>query len=219
MSSSRRGYAASISEWRDPHATPPLTWSLDGFFASDLMQRSVPWYGAYQRDYLRLIETDPDVSEFVDRPFRAVFRVADVMITWIPDFLITRGGEQRLVDLNRRRHSDDPLSFIPVELDKVAAELGYGFERPRLPGLKRQPRFRNAELLLAVRQHKVPLDVSRWLRDRAITRPGTIGELLADCPVPITDYDILKLCLARVLTVDLDVPVGEDSLVTLGARP
>lgn len=70
-----------------------------GKFPSVKMQTSV-WYESHlERDYIYLLEIDPDVLSFSGQPFKITYSLDGSQRKYTPDFFVTRGQGVQVVEV------------------------------------------------------------------------------------------------------------------------
>jgi len=209
---------ARITAHRDPMRRERPDFSTKGRFPSQKTQRAVAFRRSLrQLDYLRLLEVNPDVTWFLERPFLISYRDAGRSVTWTPDFLVTRRGRDILVAVGGPPRAPETHAALDLRLD-VARQLDFAFEKVDAAEIGREPRLSNARYLLLALRHRVAPDVHAALIDCLIRAPRTLADLESRKLSPSLRLDVFALCLGGEAMLDLDRPIDHASIVRARGR-
>lgn len=212
---------------------------VTGSFSSKKNGRALGFESLLERDYMILLEFDPDVESFEEQPVRIpVVSKGRTLRCYVPDILVhyraRRGSRSRrpvLAEVKKRSDLEKHKEKYAPKFSaarKFAAEQGWEFRIipdneiriPRLPNLKFLREYHLIEPEPSV-VHRVLAAVqamgdSSTLQNLLHQMNDSETERLHTIPV------IWHLVATGVLQVDLDRPITNETVITLlakGKRP
>ena len=99
-----------------------------GKFPSLKMGRTVMWESQIERDFLYLLEFDPDVSFFIEQPEEISYVYVSKTHRYYPDFYVERASAKELVEIKPASKVNDPdnkIKFLAGE--EYCRKKGYLF--------------------------------------------------------------------------------------------
>ena len=72
-----------------------------GKFASLKMKRVIWWESQLERDYIYLLEFDPDVASYDEQPLRIEYYLNGKKHRYTPDFLVRKGNKRIIVEVKQ----------------------------------------------------------------------------------------------------------------------
>ncbi|MGB5633993.1 MAG: TnsA endonuclease N-terminal domain-containing protein [Waterburya sp.] len=70
-----------------------------GKFPSLKMNTAIWWESQLERDYIYLLEIDPDVLSYQGQPFTIAYSNLDKRRKYTPDFLVSRKGSKQIIEV------------------------------------------------------------------------------------------------------------------------
>lgn len=118
-----------------------------GKFPSVKLNRIVLWRSQLERDYLYLLEFDPDVLYYQERPFQ-IDSVDNRLHNHTPDFLVERTNKRQIIDVRPEKNLAGEESAVSYRsLVSICYEKGYEFVIVTDAMIRAQPRLDNIKLL------------------------------------------------------------------------
>src|SRR5215467_695338 len=99
-----------------------------GRFPSVKMGRVVWWESQIERDYIYLLEIDPDVLAYKEQPFRVKLELFGSLRSYVPDFLVVRKSRKQIVEVKpvEKVTTEENSLLFPV-MRQIAAERRYEY--------------------------------------------------------------------------------------------
>ncbi|MUG92149.1 transposase [Scytonema sp. UIC 10036] len=91
--------------------------------------RELIWYESLnERDYMYLLEIDPDVLSYSTQPFKISYILDEKVRRYTPDFLVQRNSKQQIVEIKPACFADDEKNVrrFPV-IASTLKSLGWEF--------------------------------------------------------------------------------------------
>ncbi len=189
-----------------------------GKFPSLKMKTIIWWESQIERDYIYLLEIDPDVVSFFGQPFKIAYNYEGLPRKYTPDFLVTRTQKTQVVEVkpvqqalsekNLRlfRHIAPIVDANKMEFVVVTEQL-----------IRVQPKLNNIKLLY--KYAREPLSLSNYL-DCLKYFQNRVATSIEDAMVELTDKGVSKNILLRLLwsgflVTDLMKPINCASLIQM----
>jgi hypothetical protein len=187
--------------------------------------------------FFQSLDTDPDVEAMWEQTPALLYELEGRIHKYTPDFFVTRRDTARPIlyevkpgnfeePLAARLRSQTTMSVKRAMLAQQAARLetiralyqrfGLDFIVRFAEEIKRQPRFDNVDDLYRFRFCWVPANKRSRVMSRIFVNHATTARDLIDDGLIAFEPDFLTMIARGDLRVDLDHPIGADSLVTLG---
>ena len=189
-----------------------------GKFPSLKMDSVIWWESQIERDYIYLLEIDPDVLEYRSQPFKIVYADSDKSRKYTPDFWVKRIDKQQIVEVK-------PASVVEREKNinlwrHIAAqclEKGLEFVVVTDAMIRVQPLLNNIKLLYKYARtsltEKIILECQRYFSNK---NPTPLFQAWQDLnPIGISKNKLYKLIYLGFLVTDLMQPISSESLIQL----
>lgn len=172
-----------------------------GQIVSAKMQRLVPWESQLERDYLYLLEADPQVIAYFAQPERLPYLLHGRRHTYVPDLEIVRAGDHRSIEeVKYEKDAVDPENQEAFAIfRRLYAERGISYRVVTEATIRQQPQLSNVRKLL---RHRLCRPTPAQMRsiDRFVSefRSAPFNELegslaqLTDTPVGMLGWLILN---------------------------
>jgi hypothetical protein len=183
--------------------------------------RSLIWYESLnERDYMYLLEIDPDVISYSTQPFKISY-ILDKKVRWYtPDFLVQRKSKQQIVEIKPSCWNDDEKNVRKFSV--IAANLrseGQNFVIITDEMMSQGYLLNNIKLLYRYAQIHVKL------QNLIICHQYFQNKLSVPLNLAIKDLQnlginkaiLLKLIFLGFLTTDLIQQINDNSLLCLSS--
>jgi hypothetical protein len=192
-----------------------------GRFPSAKMGRVVWWESQIERDYIYLLEIDPDVVAYKEQPFRVKLELLGSPRSYVPDFLVVRKSRKQIVEVKpaEKLTSEENSLLFPV-MRQIAAEHRYEYMVVTDRMIRVQPRLNNIKLLFRYArteiqpQHQV--GIIKFVQEHRAPSIGEASEFLKS--KGISPRVLYSLLFWNVLKIDLDRPIGAGSCISLDLK-
>ncbi len=189
-----------------------------GKFPSLKMNTAIWWESQLERDYIYLLEIDPDVISYQGQPFTLAYNTLDKRRKYTPDFLVERKGSKQIVEVkpankvsetqNLRRFQQAASICLAHNLELVVVTEKTIRVQPRLDNIKLLYKYARESLFwhnyidcleyFRSVETKSLLEAERDLEAKGITRNYLLrllwsGFLLTDLMKPITPLSLIQL--------------------------
>lgn len=186
---------------------------------SQKMRRIVPVNSFLARDFVLLLEYDPEVTSYREQPCKISYLYENKVRAFVPDFLVVdRAGVRRYVRLK-------PISRAIAEDDEVVFKMvsnicrAHGFEFTIIPeaDIRQQPRLHNIGLLR--RYSLTELGVRHRILCREffrLTPTPTLGALIEffrDQGIACPEALAYAFIWHGILSTDLNLPLDAQSVI------
>ena len=181
-------------------------------------KRNVWWESLLERDYILLLEIDPDVVTYREQPFRLRYTIDGRVRHYTPDFLVERKNKRQVIEVKpKAKASTEAFCLFYLAVEPQIRKLGYEFVVATDEMIRVQPLLENVKILRGyARTPFLPghaLLCRKYLREN---RGGCIADLARTfSDKGLTLSVIYSLIYRGVLTVDLNLPLDPSSV----ARP
>jgi len=187
-----------------------------GKFASHKLQTTVWWESQIERDYIYLLEIDPEVSFYQEQPFHIAYKITDQDHSYTPDFYVERGQRQQVIEVKPAREVDKEENARLFRIIRTMCEQqNREFAVVTETMIRVQPRLSIIKLLY--RYAKVPLApphvvcCQEFLALHPEARLGDISRHLTSRNIAV--QVLYALIYHGILKVDFSQPINSHSLV------
>jgi hypothetical protein len=119
-----------------------------GKFPSLKNGRAVWYESLIERDFIFLLEIDPDVVAYEEQPTRIRFQAGDNIHTYTPDFLVVREKARQIVEVKpENRAKEEKYQIVFQYAREIFQKSGYEFLVVTESAIRRQPLLDNVKLL------------------------------------------------------------------------
>lgn len=188
-----------------------------GKFASHKLQTSVWWESQIERDFISLLEIDPEVSFYQEQPFHIAYKVAGLEHSYTPDFYVERGHRKQVIEVKPAHEvvkAENARLFRIIRT--ICAEQNREFSVVTETMIRVQPRLSNIKMLY--RYAKVPLepqDVVCCQEFLALHPKARLSDLSRHLTSRnIAGQVLYALIYHGLLKVDFSQLINSDSLVS-----
>ena len=189
-----------------------------GKFPSIKNGRMVWWESQIERDYLYLLEIDPDVVSYEEQPLKIRYYLDGEPHLYTPDFRVIRRDKRQIVEVKDKKAA---VREEYVELFRRAApicqEQGYEFVVVTDLDIRIQPKLDNIKLIYKYAKaavtslHQILL-YSLFADMASLTLEEIIGGFASK---GISGSVVYALIYSGILSIDLMLPIGKASTVRL----
>jgi hypothetical protein len=189
--------------------------------------RPVWWESLLERDYIVLLEFDPDVIAFVEQPFRVRYSFEGRVRHYTPDFLVERKNKWQVVEVKSKEKASSEafrlfrLSAEPEILKGTRKFMAADDERTcefvvaTEDKIRVQPRLENVKILRGYA--RTPFLPGHAVLCRRFLRENE-GASIADLVAALSDGGATlpvaySLIYHGILVVDLNSPLDPQSVV------
>lgn len=118
-----------------------------GKFPSLKLDRTILWGSQLIRDYLYLLEFDPDVLSYCEQPLKLHY-IYDGPRYYAPNFLVERSNKKQIIEVKAESQPEGEASIIKYRLiDSIFRQEGFDFLIITDKIIRAQPRLDNIKLL------------------------------------------------------------------------
>jgi len=176
------------------------------------------WESQIERDYLYLLEIDPDVVSYEEQPLKIRYYLDGEPHLYTPDFRVIRRDKQQIVEVKDKKSAGKEEY---VELFRRAApicqEQGYEFVVVTDHDIRIQPKLDNIKLIYKYAQASVTsmhqiLLYSVFADSETLILEEIIGGFASK---GIPSSVVYALIYLGILSIDLMQPIGKASAVHL----
>lgn len=188
-----------------------------GKFPSLKVGRNVWWESLLERDYIHLLEFDPDVTKYEEQPIRVAYPLEGRACHYTPDFLVERRDGRRIiveVKLKIKASTEDFRLFF-LSAAPVIHKLGYEFVVVTEEMIRVEPLLENIKILWGYSRvaffsrHQVLC--RKFLRENDEASIADLARALSDKGVTLPV--IYSLVYHGALSADLNLPLDPSRVV------
>lgn len=193
-----------------------------GKFPSVKTGRAVWWESPLERDYVHLLEFDPDVVCYREQPLRIRYILDNTAHTYTPDFLVERAsGRKQIIEVKPEEIAVSPeYQRFSRAISHVCEKDGFEFVTATDKTVRLQPRLDNVKILH--RYSRVPILPDHIVECRRFllnNREATLGRLTGHLRAKGIGTRVAYALVSRGLViVDLGAPLGASSTVAWSQR-
>ncbi len=183
---------------------------------------SLVWYESLnERNYMYLLEIDPDVLSYSTQPFKISYILDDKVRRYTPDFLVQRQSKQQIVEIKPSCWLDDEKNVrrFPV-IASTLKSRGWEFVMITDEMMSRGSLLNNVKLLY--RYAKIPLTLQNliicheYFQNKSLI---TLSTAIKDLQHQGIDKPIvLKLIFLGFLSTDLMTQLKNNSPIYLSSQ-
>ncbi|MDT4955073.1 MAG: hypothetical protein QOJ02_3211 [Acidobacteriota bacterium] len=188
-----------------------------GKFPSLKVGRNVWWESLLERDYIHLLEFDPDVTKYEEQPIRVAYPFEGKVRHYTPDFLVERrDGRRIIVEVKlKKKTSTEEFRLFLLAVAPVIQKLGYEFLVVTEEMIRVEPLLENLKILWGYSR------VAFFSRHQVLCRKflrENDGATIADLARSLSDKGvtlpvIYSLIYRGALSVDLNLPLDPSRIV------
>jgi hypothetical protein len=192
-----------------------------GLFSSLKMQTGIWYESLIERDYMYLLETDPDVLSYHSQPLSIFYTFNHRQRRYTPDFLVEGRHKKLLVEVKpaSKVNSDKNLSLFRA-IAPICEEKGWEFVVVTDAMIRVQPQLNNLKLIYKYAGEPLSinntLDCYQYFQRQVSTSIKTA--LLDLAPKQISINILLKLIFLGFLKTDLKQPISSNSLIYINQK-
>ncbi len=194
------------------------TTKVIGKLPSLKMNTAIWWESQIERDYIYLLEIDPNVLSYCEQPFTITYTSQRKLKRYTPDFLVTRPQSQQIVEVKPEHLAYDDKNlqlFRQIAPIAIANEMEFVVITEKM--IRVQPRLNNIKLLY--KYAKVSLSLANYLDCLEYFQNTKLTSLLnAEQQLRakgISRSILLRLLWSGFLVTDLMKPISSGSLIQL----
>jgi hypothetical protein len=179
-------------------------------------KRSVHWEGPLERDFIFLLEIDPEVASYREQPLKIEYAMEGKKHVYTPDFLVERKGKKQLAEVTLRRKVKERDAAFRI-ISTVCARNGYEFVVVTEDEIRLQPRLNNVKLLWRYSRTSItPQHQIACQEYFSGSGEATLADLMASFATKgIGKQLVYGLLYHGLLDFDLMKPITPESLVRL----
>ena len=187
-----------------------------GKFPSLKMKTSIWWESQIERDYIYLLEIDPNVLAYQGQPFHLNYTAQGKQHRYTPDFWVQRQNRNQVVEVKPASKVNLPKNIdLFRQINGVCLSEGMEFLVVTDTSIRRQPQLNNIKLLY--KYARTPLTPQNYLDcENYFTKrePTTLAQTVIDLKGKgISQNILLKLLYWGYLETDLGEIITENSLL------
>lgn len=194
------------------------TKKIIGKFPSLKMNTAIWWESQLERDYIYLLEIDPDVLSYQGQPFTIAYSNLDKRRKYTPDFLVERKDSKQIIEVKPAHKVSEPQNTRRFQqAANVCLANNLEFVVVTEKTIRVQPRLDNIKLLygyarvsLSWHNYHDCLAYFRCVETKSLLEAS--GDLEAK---GITRNHLLRLLWSGFLITDLMKPITPLSLIQL----
>lgn len=193
-----------------------------GKFPSRKMNTTIWWESQIERDYIYLLEIDPNVVSYKGQPFKLTYISSGVTRSYTPDFWVQRPDRQQVVEVKPTSKVNQQKNFdLFRHITPICQAQGMEFVVVTDTMIRMQPQLDNIKLLTKYARSPLTLqnylDLKRYFAER---EPTSLKEACLDLKsIGIEKNSLLKLLYFGFLETDLRQHIGEQSLIQTSQFP
>ncbi|GAX45978.1 hypothetical protein NIES4075_69990 [Tolypothrix sp. NIES-4075] len=183
---------------------------------------SLIWYESLnERNYMYLLEIDPDVLSYSTQPFKISYILDDQVRRYTPDFLVQRQSKQQIVEIKPSSWLDEQknVKIFPV-IASTLKSLGWEFVIITDEMMSRGSLLNNVKLLY--RYATIPLTLQNLIICHQyfnLKSPVSLSTAINNLQSQgINKPILLKLIFLGFLTTDLMTQLKNNSLIYLSSQ-
>jgi hypothetical protein len=186
-----------------------------GKFPSAKNRRPVWYESLLERDFIFLLEFDPEVVAYREQPIKLTFCLDDKKRTYTPDFLLERaGGRKQLVEVKPKIKADSPeMKRFFRKVSHEFSKFDYDFAVATDDFIRAEPRLGNLRLLHRYSRTSMGpghvIELRRFFELRVDHTLGQLGDHFTRAGFP---RQISFVALAHgYVKADINIPFGDNT--------
>ncbi len=179
---------------------------------------NVRWESKLERDFLYLLEFDPDVILYREQPMRILYSLDGKTRRYTPDLLVERKHKKQIVEVKPKDkvfEGNNVQRFLVIS--RICRVRGYEFKVVTDEMIRLQPRLNNIKLLW--KYARVPIHPQHQIYCSEIfskRQEVCLSEVIGAFELNGIGRQIAFAMLYHgVLSVDLRLPINSDSVIRL----
>lgn len=189
-----------------------------GKFPSSKMGKMVWWESQVERDYLYLLEFDPDVISYEEQPLKISYCLDGKAHLYTPDLRVVRHGKKQIVEVkdDKNAHKEEWARLFQT-VAPICQREGYEYTVVTDRDIRVQPRLDNLKLIykyakaVVTTEHQILL-YGLFDNRELLPLEEIIRGFLSKRATANTVYALIQ---KGILSVDLSQPIKPDSAVLL----
>jgi hypothetical protein len=189
-----------------------------GKFPSLKMETAIWWESQIERDYIYLLEIDPNVKAYLSQPFKISYQEQGKLRTYTPDFWVKRMEKEQVVEVKAdsqiKKSQNQQLWRI---ITNWCWQQGWDFLVVTDLMIRQQPKLQNIKLLFKYSRTNITQQnywdcYNYFSQKQAITLQQAEQDLKGK---GISKNQLYKLLYWGFLETDLSQTLSEESLIKL----
>ena len=189
-----------------------------GKFPSVKMNEVIWWESQIERDYIYLLEIDPDVISYKSQPFSLNYWYLGKKRKYTPDFWVQRPDKEQVIEVKpASKINSQKNTALWKKITTLCEEKGWEFIVVTDEMIRIQPQLDNIKLLY--KYARTPLSFHNYLdcklyflEQKIISFKQAAFDLASS---GISHHQLYKLLYTGWLETDLSQPIGLESLIRL----
>lgn len=189
-----------------------------GKFPSIKMKRNVWYESLLERDYLYLLEIDPDVLSYETQPLRIHYALNGKMHYYTPDLLVRRKNINQIVEIKPKKNiSGEAYEQFFRIISSICREEGYEFVVLTEEKIRVQPQLENIKVLWRYARTPFTTKHQIYCHDFLSSKQeATIEELSRFLSSKsVAEQCVFSLAYWGVISIDLTTPIGPNTVLSL----
>jgi hypothetical protein len=190
--------------------------NIIGRFPSLKLDRMVDFESLIERDFIYLLDFEPEVSWFAEQPLTIEYQHEGERRAYTPDFRVIRNEQNVLVECKPEQRVNEPNNQRKFAAGKTyCATKGWLFQVVTDEQLRCGYRLRNVQLLTQFARYDIAPQFKQRIRDFLATTPApvTIAEVMVNI-APQAPQRVKIPILHMAFHHDLILPLDEAPLST-----
>lgn len=191
---------------------------LIGKFPSVKLGRIVWYESPLERDFLYLLEIDPDVISYQEQPGRIYYSLGGKKRRYTPDLLVRRSRKKQIIEVKIKKRAEQEQYARLFRIAQRACEKeGCEFKVVTEESIRLQPRLDNAKLLYKYARTPVRAQHQIVCHEFFVGREeASLGEVIQFFASRNTGQQVAYALIYRgILSVDLMQPFTRSCVVRL----
>ncbi len=191
--------------------------NIGRFFS--LKMHSGIWYESLlERDYMYLLEIDPDVLSYCSQPLKIAYKLEDKKFKYTPDFFVERNQKKQIVEIKPKKlvNSEKNTKLFQC-IDLICQSHKWEFLVITDEMIRKEPLLSNIKLLyryaLVNLTPQATITCHEYFQNQSLISLQKAEENLSK--KGIFRDSLFKLIFTGFLSTDLTIPIGNDSLISL----
>ena len=181
------------------------------------MRTGIWFESLIERDYMYLLEIDPDVKSYQSQPLKLAYTLNGKPRKYTPDFLVERQNKQQIVEIKPAFavHTEKNLRLFQ-NIGPLCQKRGWEFVVVTDEMIRVQPLLDNLRLVYKYAREPVTFNNYIDCREYFIERvSASLQAAQQDLnPKQISQKTLLKLIFLGVLETDMMKRISSESLIT-----
>jgi hypothetical protein len=184
-----------------------------GKYPSWKMGRMLQWESRNELNAFRLLDCCPTVSHFMEQPCQICYTQGGLSKSHYPNLLVEISGRKELWEIKPEAKGEQlEIALRAALLTQALARWGYEYRLVIDSDLAKQPRLRNAQILLRFGRHEVSGYEYESLRLIHKRQSILVWSKACKGAYGAKGREILcKLTLTGILTIDINAPWSDNT--------